>query len=99
MSHRTVGAHLEQGCPKLGITSRAQLHGVLGEPWPEAVNRVVPTARLRSGAQRGKPSRNGTEVSANGSAMPTLATPAPIATVPSAATNRDTAVALQPCLL
>ncbi|WP_437114940.1 hypothetical protein [Streptomyces flaveolus] len=29
LSHRTVGAHLYQICPKLGITSRAMLRDVL----------------------------------------------------------------------
>jgi DNA-binding CsgD family transcriptional regulator len=29
LSHRTVGAHLAQVFPKLGVTSRAQLHGAL----------------------------------------------------------------------
>jgi DNA-binding NarL/FixJ family response regulator len=29
ISHRTVGAHLYKIFPKLGVTSRSQLHGVL----------------------------------------------------------------------
>ncbi|WP_162562749.1 response regulator transcription factor, partial [Mycolicibacterium conceptionense] len=32
VSHRTVAAHLYKVFPKLGITSRNQLHSALGEP-------------------------------------------------------------------
>jgi DNA-binding NarL/FixJ family response regulator len=36
MSHRTVGAHLYQIFPKLGITSRAALrHALAGLPEPD----------------------------------------------------------------
>ena len=32
LSHRTVASHLYRAFPKLGVTSRAQLHVVLAEP-------------------------------------------------------------------
>jgi len=35
LSHRTVGAHLHRIFPKLGITSRSQLHAAISA-WPDA---------------------------------------------------------------
>jgi DNA-binding CsgD family transcriptional regulator len=34
LSHRTVGSHLYRAFPKLGVTSRGQLHGALGPGSP-----------------------------------------------------------------
>jgi ATP/maltotriose-dependent transcriptional regulator MalT len=35
LSHRTVGSHLYRLFPKLGVTSRTQLHGALSPPSPD----------------------------------------------------------------
>lgn len=42
LSHRTVASHLYRMFPKLGITARAQLAGVLTAPAPEPVSRAGP---------------------------------------------------------
>ncbi len=42
LSHRTVGSHLYRVFPKLGVTSRAQLHRVLGQRDPGTVVEPAP---------------------------------------------------------